>query len=311
MKKFSKKYLENAYVEGVKKTINFSDKWIHGLSKDLIGCKGTILCCGIGKSGIVAKKMYASLASVGLKTQYINAGEALHGDLGLISKKDIFVCISKSGETPEIISVVNALKSKFKIQINTITSNPNSYLASVSKCIVLIPENELEPATKMPLLSFTCQSLAVDMLIYNINNIINFTNDDFKLNHPGGFLGKYDLMKVKDVMEIGKKLPIVNINTNIDDVVSEMLSKKRGFVIVKNKSKLVGVITDADILRRSSSKSNLKIAKELMTKNPFTCVQSDGFGDIRKVMLEKRITKTVVVNDSFQPIGLVDIYNEQ
>ena len=311
MKKSSKEYFRVLYKDALNVTLDNTDQWLEGLTNDILKCKGTIICCGIGKSGIVAKKMYASLASVGLKTQYINAGEALHGDLGLITKRDIFVCISKSGETPEIISVVNALKSKFPIEINTITANSESYLASISKHIITIPNKELEPATKMPLLSFTCQSVCVDLIVYSINNSINFTNEDFKLNHPGGFLGKYDLLNVKDVMESKKNLPIVNTNSDLKEVIDVMLDKKRGFVIVNEKSILAGVITDADILRRSSLNNDDTSAFHLMTKKPFTCFQDDNFGEVRKIMLEKRITKTVVINKSLKPIGLVDIYNEK
>ncbi|MEG2848375.1 MAG: KpsF/GutQ family sugar-phosphate isomerase, partial [Bacilli bacterium] len=233
----------------------------------ILESKGKVVITGIGKSGIIGKKIAATLASTGTHAVFMNAAEGLHGDLGIISKNDIVIAISNSGNSDEVLSIIPSIKKIGAILV-AMTGNPNSSLGKLSNAILNIGvEQEGCPLNLAPMSSTTSTLVMGDALATVLIKARNFKPENFAVYHPGGSLGRRLLMKVKDVMH--KDLPIVETYSDMDNVIMTMTKKRLGVVCIVKDDVLLGIITEGDIRRALKMKDKfftLK-AEDIMTTN--------------------------------------------
>ncbi len=272
--------------------------------------KGKVVVTGMGKSGVIAKKIAATLTSTGTPAFYLNPAEGSHGDLGIILRDDIVIALSKSGETDEIVRILPYLK-RFSIPLITITSKPDSIIAKNSDVIINMGiEDEACPLNLAPTSSSTAQLVIGDAIAIALLKLRNFTEQDFALLHPGGLLSK-KLLKVKDLMHTGDELPLVQENATMKEVITTIIDKRLGVaIIVNNKNKLVGIIVDGD-LKRILMKTDYimdKKASEFMTRNPKTIDAEELVAKALKIM-EGKITSLIIKNENDEPIGLLHIHD--
>ena len=231
--------------------------------------KGRVIVSGIGKSAIIAQKIVATFNSTGTPSIFMHAADAIHGDLGLIQNEDIIICISKSGNTPEIKALVPFIK-KTNNKLIAITGETNSYLSEKSDIVISsYVDNEACPNNLAPTTSTTAQLVIGDAIAVCLVKLRGFSPNDFAKYHPGGTLGKRLFLKVKDLIDT-KSLPKVDASDLMKDVIIEISNKMLGITVVLDKNKIVGVITDGDLRRqllKSQDISKVK-ANEIMSKNP-------------------------------------------
>ena len=231
--------------------------------------KGRVIVTGIGKSAIIAQKIVATFNSTGTPSIFMHAADAIHGDLGLIQSEDVIICISKSGNTPEIKALVPFIK-KTNNKLIAITGETNSYLSEKSDIVISsYVDNEACPNNLAPTTSTTAQLVIGDAIAVCLVKLRGFSPNDFAKYHPGGTLGKRLFLKVKDLIDT-KSLPKVDASDLMKDVIIEISNKMLGIAVVLDKNKIVGVITDGDLRRqllKSQDISKVK-ADEIMSKNP-------------------------------------------
>ena len=231
--------------------------------------KGRVIVSGIGKSAIIAQKIVATFNSTGTPSIFMHAADAIHGDLGLIQNEDIIICISKSGNTPEIKALVPFIK-KTNNKLIAITGETNSYLSEKSDIVISsYVDNEACPNNLAPTTSTTAQLVIGDAIAVCLVKLRGFSPNDFAKYHPGGTLGKRLFLKAKDLIDT-KSLPKVDASALMKDVIIEISNKMLGITVVLDKNKIVGVITDGDLRRqllKSQDISKVK-ADEIMSKNP-------------------------------------------
>ena len=260
-------------------------------------CKSKVIVCGVGKSGKIASKISATLSSVGTPSFPISANDCSHGDLGSISKKDILILISHSGNTDELKNIINYVKLN-KITLVGIVSNKKSYLYQKANIKLLIPEVEESGYGIVPTSSTTVQLSLGDALAISLMKFKNFGKLDFKKFHPAGNLAN-KLKTASDIMLTKNKIPFINENRTTKDALKVIQKKKLGFVIIINNEGVTkGIFTDGDLkrsLQRKKSITNLKI-KHVMTKKPFTVDENTLASDILKQMNKRKIT-SVCIND--------------
>ena len=274
-------------------------------------CIGKVIVCGIGKSGIVGKKISATLSSTGTPSFFIHPSEAVHGDLGMIQKQDVVILISNSGETDEVLKILPFLLNQ-KNTIISITGNPNSTIAKNSKFKLNISvQIEACPFQLAPTSSTTATMVMGDAIAIALMKIRNFRDIDFQKFHPSGSLGKRLLQKVGDVMK-KDELPIVNLNDNISEVIYKISRGKCGIAVVLKKGKVVGVISDGDIRRiiekKESTFFQLK-ASCIMNENPCTIVEGEKLNIAENLMNARKINSLIVTNDNAKFIGIIQIYD--
>ncbi|HEG2599182.1 TPA: KpsF/GutQ family sugar-phosphate isomerase [Campylobacter jejuni] len=275
----------------------------------MLGVKGRCIVSGMGKSGHIGAKIAATLASTGTPSFFIHPGEALHGDLGMLTSDDILIAISNSGETEEILKIIPVIKKR-KIPLIVMTGRKNSTLANQSDIFLNIAvKKEACPLQLAPMSSTTATLVMGDALAAALMKARNFKPDDFALFHPGGSLGRKLLTKVKDLM-VSSNLPIVHPDTEFNDLVDVMTSGKLGLCVVLENEKLVGIITDGDLRRalKTSSKPRFDFkAKEIMSTNP-KVVNADAMaGEAEEIMLKHKI-KEIVVEKNNKVIGIIQLY---
>ncbi len=276
-------------------------------------CKGRIIITGIGKSAHIAQKIVATMNSTGTPSIFMHAAEAIHGDLGMVQKNDVVICISKSGNSPEI-KVLVGLLLKFGNPIIAISGNVNSFLSkNAIYTLNTTVKSESCPLNLAPTNSTTAQLVMGDALAITLMNLRGFKDADFAKNHPGGTLGKKLTLRVKDMIENTLK-PIVGVNASVKEVIFEISEKRLGVTAVIDADKLIGIITDGDIRRMLSERdsfANLK-AIDIMTKNPKIIQTSDLVIDAFNIMEDFKITQLVVVeNNEYKGIlHLHDILKE-
>ena len=235
-------------------------------------CKGRVVITGIGKSGIIGKKISATLASIGVPSIFLHAADGIHGDLGMITRNDMVIAISNSGESEEILNLLPAIK-RFNVSLVSMTGNVNSTLAKKSDVVLNVSvKEEACPMGLVPTASTTATMAMGDALAMALLHKRGFKEEDFAVLHPGGSLGKKLLTQVDDLMHSGSKIPTINRDAPLKDVIMEISSKKLGIVIVVDQhDKILGIITDGD-LRRLMEKKEKDIfkttAEEMMSKNP-------------------------------------------
>lgn len=271
--------------------------------------KGRIIITGMGKSGHIARKIAASLASTGTPSYYIHPGEASHGDLGMVTSEDVVIAISNSGETKELFDILNYCK-RFGIKIIGITKNEESTLATASDILLQLPNlGEACPLGLAPTNSTTATLVYGDILTCGLVKRKGFTKVDFNLRHPGGKLGSI-LQRVTDLMRKGAEVPLVTENDLMDRAIIEMTNKMLGCVgITNDEGKLTGIITDGDLRRAMNSELMTKSVKEIMTKNPKSIKSNLFASEALKVMNDMKITCLFVIDENQHPLGLLHIHD--
>ena len=285
---------------------------------DLIGnCKGKIICAGVGKSGIIARKISATLSSIGVSSFFLNPSEANHGDLGQIDKRDMLLVFSYSGNTSEILNMLK-YANRFKIKIVGVSSKIDSLLLKASDIKILLPKvKEADPNNLVPTSSTSLQLLFGDCLAICLMNKMKFTKERFKIYHPGGNIGQ-TLLLVKDIMiRERNKIPLINFNSNIVTAIKTISKKDLGIgIIIKNKS-VIGIVTDGDIRRGAKNYSKKTKITVLMSRKPSYVGENISAAKALSVMSEKKITSLIVSSDSdykkhkvfFKPKGILHIHS--
>ena len=306
----------------VKQTIDLQSDSIKNLNKylndDFVDCiqlilksKGRVIVSGIGKSAIIAQKIVATFNSTGTPSIFMHAADAIHGDLGLVQKNDVVICISKSGNTPEIKALVPFIKTNDSNKLIAITGDTNSFLATNSDFVLNSSvEKEACPNNLAPTTSTTAQLVIGDAIAVTLLKLRGFDSKDFAKYHPGGSLGKKLYLRVKDLIDTKNK-PVINLNANISLVIVEMSEKMLGAVVVLNNlDKIIGIITDGDLRRqlvKSLNISQIK-AEEIMTKNPLVINYNMMAIDALKLMKSKKISH-LIVEENNKYYGIIHIQN--
>lgn len=270
--------------------------------------KGRIIITGMGKSGHIGRKIAASLASTGTPSFFVHPAEASHGDLGMITEDDVVVAISNSGESRELIDILNYCK-RFGIKLIAITKNAESSLGKAGDVVLELPNNgEACPLGLAPTSSTTATLVLGDILTVGMIERKGFSKEDFNDRHPGGKLGSI-LKRVSDLMHTGQEMPILDENSNMQAVLLEMTSKRLGCVgFINQTGDLTGILTDGDLRRCLSSKILEEKAIDLMTRNPKTVSPNAMTAEALKIMHDKKITNLFVLEGK-KPIGVIHIHD--
>ncbi|EAH7365688.1 KpsF/GutQ family sugar-phosphate isomerase [Campylobacter jejuni] len=275
----------------------------------MLNTKGRCIVSGMGKSGHIGAKIAATLASTGTPSFFIHPGEALHGDLGMLTSEDVLIAISNSGETEEILKIIPAIKKR-EIPLIVMCGKKNSTLVKQGDIFLNIAvEKEACPLQLAPMSSTTATLVMGDALAAALMKVRNFKPDDFALFHPGGSLGRKLLTKVKDLM-VSSNLPIVHPDTEFNDLVDVMTSGKLGLCVVLENEKLVGIITDGDLRRalKASDKPRFDFkAKEIMSINP-KVVDADAMASEAEGIMLKHKIKEIVVSKEDKVVGIIQLY---
>lgn len=260
--------------------------------------KGRLIVTGIGKSAIIAQKMVATFNSTGTPSMFLHAAEAIHGDLGMIQNDDIIICISKSGNSPEIKVLVPLLK-RFGNTLIAITGNTTSFLAKGSDFVLnTTVDTEACPINLAPTNSTTAQLVMGDALAVCLMEMRDFKPEDFAVYHPGGALGKKLLLRVKDMIEHSLK-PTVTPDTSVKKVIFEISEKRLGVTAVIENDKIVGIITDGDIRRMLNDVDTIAdlTAKDIMSKNPKVVSSETMAVDALNILEDFSITQLIVADN--------------
>lgn len=272
----------------------------------ILKLKGHCVITGMGKSGHIAEKIAATLASTGTPSFFLHPGEALHGDLGMLTKEDVVIAISNSGESEEILRIIPIIKKR-EIPLIVMSGNPKSTMAKEGKYFLNVAvKKEACPLQLAPTSSTTATLAMGDAIAVALMKARGFKPENFAMFHPGGSLGRKLLTQVKDIM-VSKELPIVNLETNFKDLITEMTSKRLGVCLVLDNGHLVGIITDGDLRRALMGDKFDSNAAEIMTKQPKT-IQSDAMAtQAESLMMESKI-KELVVMEGEKVVGIVQLY---
>jgi arabinose-5-phosphate isomerase len=284
--------------ESIAKLIDFIDFNFAEAVQIIFNSKGRLIVTGIGKSAIIAQKMVATFNSTGTPSLFLHASEAIHGDLGMMQADDVVICISKSGNSPEIKVLVPLLK-RFGNQLVAITGNMSSFLAKESKYVLNTTvdaeacRNNLAPTN-----STTAQLVMGDAIAVCLMEMRNFTTEDFAKYHPGGALGKKLLLRVTDMLENSLK-PMVAQDASIKKVIFEISEKRLGVTAVVENEKVIGIITDGDIRRMLNENDTFThlTAKDIMTKNPKMIQSSTMVSEALNILEDFAITQLIVVDN--------------
>ena len=275
----------------------------------IYNCQGRLIVTGIGKSAIIAQKIVASMNSTGTPSMFLHASEAIHGDLGMVQDGDVVICISKSGNSPEIKVLVPLLK-RFGNKLICITGNITSFLGKEADVTLnTYVDSESCPNNLAPTNSTTAQLVMGDALAICLMEKRDFKAEDFAKYHPGGALGKKLLLRVKDILDTTRK-PFVNPDSSIKNVIVEISEKRLGVAAVIENDKVIGIITDGDIRRMLNKTETITglIAKDIMTVNPKTIKSSDMVVDALNILEDFSITQLVVV-DNGEYKGVIHLHD--
>ncbi len=291
----------------------------HSINQDFVNAvetifasKGRVVLTGMGKSGLIARKIVATLNSTGTAAIYLHPTDALHGDLGMVRSDDVVILISKSGETEEISNLLPLLK-RLNVKLISMSGNKDSKL--VRECDIFLKvsvKEEACPYDLAPTASTTATLALGDALAVSLLKKRNFTAKDFAFLHPGGSLGKRLSLKIKEVMITGDRIPKVNKDTSIKDVIFEITSKRLGTTCVLDKSgNLAGIITDGDLRRLLEKTLDISglYAKDVMTSKP-KVLKEDFLASFALQQMENfKITSLVITDDANKPVGIIHLHD--
>ncbi len=297
--------IEADSVLNLKKSINDNFRDVINV---IIKSNDRVVFMGVGKSGLIAKKLAATFSSTGTPAFFVHAGEALHGDLGMITEADVILAISNSGETEELLKLIPSIR-RIGARMIALTGDKSSTLAEYADiCIFAGVEEEACPHGLAPTASTTATMALGDALALALSHIKGFTSEDFALYHPGGALGRKLLTVVKDVMEIRNENPVVTLETTVKEALLKMTESKMGSTsIIDENGELSGIITDGDIRRLLEKDNNFinEKVKKFMTENPIAIKPDVLAAKALKIMEDKEINDLVVVKDS-KPVGMIN-----
>lgn len=279
----------------------------------LQGCRGKVVVTGIGKSGLIGRKISATLASTGTPSFFLHSGDAVHGDIGMVMKGDVILAVSNSGDTEEILKLLPHFKlHEFKLIV--MTGKPDSRLAQAGDVVLDVGvAEEACPLGLAPTASTTAALAVGDALAVVLLEKKGFKEEDFAIRHPGGILGRKLLLRVEDLMLRGDQLPLVGEETQMKEALFEITSKRLGVTgVVDGYGSLVGVITDGDLRRGLESKGDIfKLkAKDMMTRHPKTVAAQTLAAEAVAVMEQYPITSLFVLEDgSRTPLGVIHLHD--
>lgn len=278
----------------------------------LESCKGRVILIGMGKSGIIAKKIAATFSSTGTPAYFLHPGEGIHGDLGMIMPGDVVIAISNSGETPELLQVLPVVK-RFNLPLIGMTGNPESTLARRSDVMLDISvEQEACPLNLAPTASTTASLVMGDALAIVLMERKGFTPDDFAMFHPAGSLGKRLLLTVEEVMHSGEELPVVTLKAPFREALLEITSKKLGVtLVVDEEGKTCGVVTDGDVRRALTRESDITtlLVEEVCTRNPKSIHKEALAATALSLMEQYKITVLAVNTPDGFSEGIVHLHD--
>lgn len=303
-----KQIIESEINEVKRMSVNLNQNFAQCV-KTLFKCQGKIVVVGVGKNAPIAQKMVATLNSTGSIAQFLHAGEALHGDVGLIQPQDVCLVLSKSGNTAEIKSSLPSIK-QFSSKVIAITGNLNSYLAQNSDIILdATVEKEAGILNLAPTSSTTVQLVMCDAIAMTLQQLKKFSAEDFSKFHPGGSLGKQLLLKVEDMLDETQK-PQVDSDASIKEVIQSLSSGRFGITVVMNKNEIIGVVTDGDLrrmLEKYTDFSHLR-AHDIASFEPKTIKKSILAKTALQLINQYKIGQLVVVDDDNNYVGIVDFH---
>lgn len=270
---------------------------------------GRLVITGIGKSAIIAQKIVATMNSTGTASMFLHASEAIHGDLGMICRDDVLICISKSGNSPEIKVLVPIIR-RFGNKLIAITGNTTSFLAKHSDFVLnATVSGESDPLNLAPTNSTTAQLVIGDALAVCLMELRGFSSDDFAKFHPGGALGKKLLLRVADMLDTTHR-PLVMADANIKQVIFEISQKRLGVTAVVENDKVIGIITDGDIRRMLNDRDSISgvYAKDIMTRSPKMIPSSTMVVDALNILEDFSITQ-LIVSDGDDYKGVLHLHD--
>lgn len=274
----------------------------------LAAAKGRIICAGIGKSGHIARKMAATFASTGAPAQFVHSNEASHGDLGMISRDDVVVMLSKSGASAELADVI-AYTRRFSVPLIAITAGTQSALGKAADILLQLPDApEACGQTKAPTTSTTMTMALGDALAVALIERRGFKADDFKVYHPGGKLGAM-LKRARDVMQTGDALPLVETGASLAEALSEISAKGLGCVGIVKNERLVGMVTDGDLRRLLATGRSAETVNDAMTADPFTANEDDLAASVLATLNTRKFTQVFVTDDAVRPVGVIHLHD--
>jgi arabinose-5-phosphate isomerase len=307
-------------IEGAKKVLEIESEAIKDLIKQLDDnflqaveliskCKGRVIVTGMGKSGLIGRKIASTLSSTGTSAFFVHPVEGMHGDMGMVMKEDIVLALSYSGETGEMKKILPLIK-RLGVRLVTLTGNPDSSLAKESDVVLNVKvKREACPFNLVPTASTTAMLALGDALAISLLNKKGFKEADFALLHPAGVIGKKLLLRVEDVMRKGEENPLIDEDKTVREALFIMTSTRLGAVSVMDKKKrLIGFFTDGDLRRHLQKDKSLleKKISSVMTKNPTTINKRKLATEAVRILQEKNFDNIPVVNENNRPIGIVD-----
>jgi arabinose-5-phosphate isomerase len=292
--------------------VNKIDQGFHHACELMLECQGRVVVIGMGKSGHIGNKIAATLASTGTPAFFVHPGEASHGDLGMITNKDVVVALSNSGETSEITSLLPVIK-RLNVPLISLTGNPKSSLASFADVnLDTSVEKEACPMNLAPTASTTVALVMGDALAVALLEARGFTENDFALSHPGGSLGRRLLLKVDDIMHKSDEIPLVSRSTSISDALLEMTNKRLGMTcVVEEGGRLCGIFTDGDLRRTLAQNIDLNATpiEQVMTVNSKTIDANKLAAEALQLMEKNAINALVAVDSESKPQGALNMYD--
>ncbi len=309
IKQIAKDVLINE-ARAIENLTHYIDNDFEDCVREILQSKGRVVITGIGKSAIIANKIVATMNSTGTPALFMHAADAIHGDLGMIQRDDIVICLSKSGNTPEIKVLVPLLKRRGS-KLVALVSNSSSYLAEHADYVLnaTITE-EACPNNLAPTTSTTAHLAMGDALAVCLLELRNFSSEDFAKYHPGGSLGKQLYLKVEDVIS-NNQVPLVAPNTPLKDVMLEISSKRLGATaVVDMENNLLGIVTDGDLRRMLQKESNIGAikAEDIMTRSPKKIDKGEFAVKALQLMQENNISQ-LVVNDGSRVVGFIHLHD--
>ena len=302
----------NIEIQGLRSLLDRLDENFCKAIKLLGECNGKVVVTGMGKSGLICRKIAATLASTGTPSFFLHSSDALHGDLGMVMKGDVILAVSNSGETEEILKIIPHFK-RHALKMIVMTGNPESTLAKAADVVLDVSvREEACPLGLAPTASTTATLAMGDALAVVLLETKGFNREDFAMRHPGGILGRRLFLRVEDLMHRGDKLPLIREDTPIKDALFEITSKRLGITgVVDAAGRLTGVITDGDLRRGLESKGDIfrYNAKQLMTRNAKNIAADSLAAEAVALMEQHSITSLFVLDEYGKPSGVIHLHD--
>ena len=288
----------NIQINELKKVKKVFDNSFNKAIDLILNCRGKVILAGIGKSGLIARKISATFSSVGIPSFFCHPSEALHGDMGQIEKKDILIIFSYSGNTAELTNMLK-YANRYRIKIIGVASKPESILIKASDIKLIIPRvKEADITGMVPTSSTSITLLLGDCLATTVMHHRNFSKEKFKVFHPGGNIGS-SLLLAKDIMVTGKKMPTISYNKKLKEALKIINKKKLGSVVILKNKFIEGLVTDGDLRRELKNFSETQSLQKFTNKKPFVVNENMPASKALAIMNEKKITSLLVVSDKF------------